>query len=62
MLIYFSMGSVFVWFFPRLISIILDISSVCIVKNVLVSVVDVKFVLVSYVSEVVSPFMTFTKR
>ena len=56
------MGSVFVWFFPRLISIILDISSVCIVKNVLVSVVDVKFVLVSYVSEVVSPFMTFTKR
>ena len=62
MLIYFSMSSVFVWFFPRLISIILDISSVCIVKNVLVSVVDVKFVHVSYVSEVVSPFMTFTKR
>lgn len=62
MLIYFSIGSVFVWFFPRLISIILDISSVCIVKNVLVSVVDVKFVHVSYVSEVVSPFMTFTKR
>ena len=62
MLIYFSIGSVFVWFFPRLISIILDISSVCIVKNVLVSVVDVNFVLVSYVSEVVSPYMTFTKR
>ena len=62
MLIYFSIGSVFVWFFPRLISIIVDISSVCIVKNVLVSVVDVKVVLVSYVSEVVSPFMTFTKR
>ena len=62
MLIYFSIGSVFVWFFRRLISIIVDISSVCIVKNVLVSVVDVKFVLVSYVSEVVSPFMTFTKR
>ena len=62
MLIYFSIGSVFVWFFPRLISIILDISSVCIVKNVLVSVVDVKFVLVSYVSEVVSPFRTLTKR